>query len=141
MEYCNGPATSTYGAFRAANGHPAPYGVTYWEIGNEIWGNWVRGHSDAATYARNYRRYVDAMRRADSTIRFIAVGDNDMAWNRTVLLAVGRDVDFLSIHHYFGGDSTERDPRVLMPHPLEYERFYRKVDSLARALVPRRFGR
>ena len=138
VEYCNGPATSTYGAFRAANGHPAPYGVKYWEIGNEIWGNWVRGHSDAATYARNYRRYVDAMRRVDSTIRFIAVGDNDMAWNRTVLLAVGRDVDFLSIHHYFGGDSTERDPRVLMPHPLEYERFYRKVDSLARALVPGR---
>jgi len=22
------------------------------EIGNEIWGNWVRGHSDADTYAR-----------------------------------------------------------------------------------------
>ena len=52
VEYCNGPATSTYGAMRASNGHPEPYGVKYWEIGNEIWGDWVRGHSDAATYAR-----------------------------------------------------------------------------------------
>ena len=27
VEYCNGPATSKYGAMRAANGHPEPYGV------------------------------------------------------------------------------------------------------------------
>ncbi|HET7457790.1 MAG TPA: alpha-L-arabinofuranosidase C-terminal domain-containing protein, partial [Gemmatimonadaceae bacterium] len=136
VEYCNGPATSPQGARRAADGHPAPWGVKYWEIGNEIWGDWVRGHSDAATYARNYRRYVDAMRRADSTIRFVAVGDNDMAWNRTVLRAVGRDVDFLAIHHYFGFDSAQRDPRHLMTRPLYYERFYHAVDSLARADVP-----
>ena len=48
VEYCNGPATSRYGAMRAANGHPEPYRVKYWELGNEIWGDWVRGHSDAA---------------------------------------------------------------------------------------------
>ena len=66
VEYCNGPATSTYGKMRAANGHPEPYGVQYWEIGNEIWGDWVRGHSDATTYARNFNRYVagDARRRS-----------------------------------------------------------------------------
>ena len=138
VEYCNGAATSRYGALRAANGHPAPFGVRYWEVGNEIWGDWVRGHSDAATYARNFRRYADAMRRADSTIRLIAVGDNDMAWNRTVLRAVGRDVDYLAVHHYFGFDSAQRDPRVLMPRPLHYERFYRELDSLARAEVPGR---
>lgn len=136
VEYCNGAATTPNGALRAANGHPEPYGVKYWEIGNEIWGDWVRGHSDAATYARNFGRYADAMRRVDSTIRFIAVGDNDMAWNRTVLRAVGRDVDWLAIHHYFGHDSAQRDLRALMPRPLHYEHFYHEVDSLARAEVP-----
>lgn len=25
---------------RATNGHPAPYNITYWEIGNEVYGNW-----------------------------------------------------------------------------------------------------
>ena len=40
-------------AMRAQHGHPEPFGVKTWEIGNEIWGDWVRGHSDAATYARN----------------------------------------------------------------------------------------
>jgi alpha-L-arabinofuranosidase len=35
VEYLNGPATSEWGAKRAANGHPNPYGVKYIEIGNE----------------------------------------------------------------------------------------------------------
>jgi alpha-N-arabinofuranosidase len=136
VEYCNGPATSRHGAMRAANGHPAPFAVQYWEIGNEIWGDWVRGHSDAETYARNFRRYYDAMRAVDSTIRFIAVGDNDMAWNRTVLKRVGRLVDFLAIHHYYGHDSTQRDSRNLMARPLHFERFYREVERVAREEVP-----
>src|SRR6516162_6686244 len=51
VEYANGSSISKYGALRASNGHPEPYRVRYWEIGNEIWGDWVRGHSDAKAYA------------------------------------------------------------------------------------------
>jgi hypothetical protein len=60
----------------------------------------VRGHSNAEAYARNYKRYSDSMRAVDPTIRFIAVGDNDMEWNRTVLRRVGRYIDYLAIHHH-----------------------------------------
>jgi alpha-L-arabinofuranosidase len=35
IEYANGPATSPWGARRAAAGHPAPFGLTYLGIGNE----------------------------------------------------------------------------------------------------------
>jgi len=35
IEFCNGPADSPYGRRRAALGHAAPFGVTYWQIGNE----------------------------------------------------------------------------------------------------------
>ncbi|MHB1296301.1 MAG: alpha-L-arabinofuranosidase C-terminal domain-containing protein [Anaerolineae bacterium] len=35
IEYCNGSATTRYGAIRAAMGHPQPFGVRYWQIGNE----------------------------------------------------------------------------------------------------------
>lgn len=138
VEYCNGSATSRYGALRAANGQPEPYGVKYWEIGNEIWGDWVRGHSDAETYARNYGRYYDAMRAVDPTIRFIAVGDNDMAWNRTVLRRVGRHIDYLAIHHYYGRKPMAGDVRNLMARPLFYERFYARVAALLAAEVPDR---
>ena len=138
VEYCNGAPSTKYGAMRAANGHPAPYNVRYWEIGNEIWGGWVRGHSDAATYARNLNRYAEALRAVDPQIRLIAVGDNDMNWNRTVLAQAGAHIDYLAIHHYYGRNDTKGDPLNLMARPFHYERFYKEVAKLIRELVPGR---
>ena len=117
---------------RAANGHPEPYNVKYWEVGNEIWGSWVRGHSDAETYGRNYNRYHRAMRAVDPTIKFIAVGDNDMSWNRTVLKLAGERIDYLAIHHYYTSREMKGDPLNLMARPLFYERFYKQVEQLLR---------
>ena len=134
VEYCNGPATSKYGAMRAANGHPAPFGVKLWEVGNEIWGDWVRGHSDAETYARNYNRYAKAMRAVDPSIKLIAVGDNDMKWNRTVLRAAGENIDYLAIHHYYGRHEAGNDLSKLFARPLYFERFYQNMAQLLREL-------
>jgi len=130
VEYCNGPASTNYGAMRAANGHPAPFDVKFWEVGNEIWGDWVRGHSDAETYARNYNRYAKAMRAVDPSIKLIAVGDNDMKWNRTVLRAAGENIDYLAIHHYYGRHEAGNDTSKLLARPLFFERFYQDVAQL-----------
>ena len=132
VEYCNGPATSRYGALRAANGHPEPYRVRYWELGNEIWGDWVRGHSDAETYARNAVRYAQAMRAQDPALELIAVGDNDMGWNRTVLRIAAASFDYLAIHHYYGREGMAGDARNLMARPLFYERLYKDVEKAVR---------
>lgn len=43
VEYTNGPATSPMGKWRAQNGHRAPYGVKFWGIGNEPWGDYQMG--------------------------------------------------------------------------------------------------
>jgi alpha-N-arabinofuranosidase len=134
VEYCNGPASSKYGAMRAANGHAAPFNVKLWEVGNEIWGDWVRGHSDAETYARNYNRYAKAMRAVDPSIKLIAAGDNDMKWNRTVLSAAGANIDYLAIHHYYGRRELHGDASNLMARPLHLERFYREVEQMLREL-------
>jgi alpha-L-arabinofuranosidase len=138
VEYCNGPATSTYGAMRARNGQTEPYRVKYWEIGNEIWGDWVRGHSDAATYARNFTRYAAGMRAVDPSIQVIAVGDNDMGWNRTVLKLARQRADYLAIHHYYGRRDMGGDLRNLLARPLHYERFYGEVEAAWRELAPDR---
>jgi alpha-N-arabinofuranosidase len=119
---------------RAANGHAAPFGVKLWEVGNEIWGDWVRGHSDAETYARNYNRYANAMRAVDPSIKLIAVGDNDMKWNRTVLRAAGANIDYLAIHHYYGRHEAGNDLSKLLARPLFFERFYQDVAQLLREL-------
>ena len=138
VEYANGSTSSRHGAMRVANGNPDPFKVKYWEIGNEIWGDWVRGHSDADTYAANYKRYAAAMSGVDPSIRLIAVGDNNMEWNRTVLGAAGPQIDYLAIHHYYGAAEMGGDPSNLMAHALSYERFYKQVTELMREVVPGR---
>lgn len=138
VEYCNGPASSNYGAMRAAGGHPEPYAVKYWEVGNEIWGNWVRGHSDATRYAENFNRYAAAMHSVDPTIRLIGVGDNDLTWNRTVLRRAGKRMDYLAIHHYYTAKETQGDPRNLMARPLYYQNFYDTMRGLLREAAPGR---
>lgn len=135
VDYMNGPPSSKYGALRAANGHREPFGVKTWELGNEIWGDWVRGHSDAATYARNYLRYRDAMRAVDPSIRFIAVGRDRTDWNELLLELAGRHIELLSIHHY-DGPTEQQDVRWLMARPLHWEAYYRELGEQMRAWVP-----
>lgn len=138
VEYVNGAATTKHGALRTTHGNPQPFGVRTWELGNEIWGDWVRGHSDADTYARNFLRYREAMLAVDPSIRLIAVGDNDMKWNRTVLTGTGGQFDYLAIHHYYGLRDVEREYANLMARPLFYERFYRDVARAISELAPKR---
>ncbi len=59
IEYANGPTTSKWGAERAKNGHPAPFGLKYVEIGNEN-GGWFHGGNEA--YAPRYRLIYDAIK-------------------------------------------------------------------------------
>ena len=110
----------------------------YWEIGNEIWGDWVRGHSDATTYANNLNRYVEKMKAIDPSIKIIATGDNDLDWNRTVLKIAGRNIDYLAVHHYYGPKEMNGDANNLRARPLHYERFYREMQQIIREMVPGR---
>ncbi len=138
VEYANGDASTRFGALRARDGHPEPFGVVYWEIGNEIWGDWVRGHSDAETYATNARRYIRAMKAVDPSIRIIAVGDEDPQWNRTVLREMGGEIDLLSIHHYRPKPDDPSGFGALMARPLVYEQLYGSVRAMIEEIVPGR---
>ncbi len=53
IEYCNGSADTPYGRIRAAMGHPEPFAVRYWQIGNEQEG--APYEQVLATYARAIR--------------------------------------------------------------------------------------
>ncbi len=59
MEYCNRADDTTIARERAANGHPEPYNVKYWGIGNEVWAG--GGTMTPSTYMDEYRRFSSAM--------------------------------------------------------------------------------
>jgi alpha-N-arabinofuranosidase len=112
VEYCNSPAGSTAGAKqRAAQGHPEPYDVRYWGVGNESWG--CGGNMTPEEYATEYRRYTawlpqyrDAQGH-DQHLDLVVSGpsDRDVEWTRKVLhsLAAKGRIDSaygLSLHYY-----------------------------------------
>ena len=105
------------------------YGVKYWEIGNEIYGNgyytpywnWETdlhftdqtpenrvGNSSLspATYGQNVNAYVSAMKAVDPSIKVGAVmelADGSLSstdWNSNVLSQCGNSVDFVVMHWY-----------------------------------------
>ena len=93
VEYCNGDSNTKFGALRAANGHPEPYNIKTWFVGNEQFGNWQDGHVDAETYARRYLAFSKAMLAVDPDLYLPAVGvpsDQYSHWNRRVLELAGK---------------------------------------------------
>jgi alpha-N-arabinofuranosidase len=138
VEYANGPAESKYGRMRATDGYPEPNHVTYWEIGNEIFGDWEIGHTSAETYAHSLNRYVAAMKAVDPGIKIIASGSENLEWNRTLLTLAGQNIDYVAIHHYYGESEMKGDTGNLLAHPLSYGRFYGEMRQMLRQLAPAR---
>jgi alpha-L-arabinofuranosidase len=101
VRYCNDPADSEFGKRRAANGHPEPYAIEVWEVGNELWGNWQIGNTTADVYAGRYDVFAKAMRQADESILLMANG-NTLEWDRTVVNNATEPLDMLTIHRLVG---------------------------------------
>ncbi|MGG6311501.1 alpha-L-arabinofuranosidase C-terminal domain-containing protein [Paenibacillus macerans] len=102
IEYCNGGIDTPMGALRAENGHPEPYNVRYWEIGNEVWGGWQVGTCSAERFAERSVAFAEAMKAADPSIVILACGHTDQEWNRAVLDIAGEHIDYLTLHLYHG---------------------------------------
>lgn len=75
VEYCNGDASTPMGKQRAANGHPEPYRVKFWGIGNEAWGySYQYGAVKLSQFEYKHNQFAKAMKQVDPTIKLIASG-------------------------------------------------------------------
>ena len=74
VEYTNGPVTTPMGKWRAANGHPRPYNVKLWGIGNEPWGDYQMGSMSVEQFELKHNLFAKAMRSVDPSIKLIAGG-------------------------------------------------------------------
>lgn len=99
VEYVNGPADTAMGKQRAANGHPKPYNVEWWGIGNEMYGDWQLGHMSLGHYAQKHNRFAIAMRKADPSIKIVGVGDAG-PWSEGMLMSCAGYMDLISEHFY-----------------------------------------
>jgi alpha-N-arabinofuranosidase len=74
IEYMNGSVNTRLGAMRAQNGHPEPYHVKFWDIGNEPYGNWQIGRTDLKYFVLKTNEFAKAMRKVDPSITLLASG-------------------------------------------------------------------
>ena len=126
----DGPVPTYPGA--SAKGHD--YGIRYWEIGNELYGDgtygatWEVNHKshDPSSYANGVVSYSAAMKAVDPAIRIGAVltapgnwpdgqvnAASPQSWNDTVLSLACGSLDFVSIHWYPQGPTGESDAALL----------------------------
>ncbi|WP_449437429.1 family 16 glycoside hydrolase [Pedobacter steynii] len=71
VEYLNGSVNTEWGAKRAKNGHPKPYGVKYIEIGNEeviFNGDNRKAYEE---YVTRFNLLHTAMKQKDSSLKFV----------------------------------------------------------------------
>ena len=99
LEYANGAAYTTQGKIRAANGHPEPYGVKHWCIGNEMYGDWQIGHMSTDKYALKNNEFVDAFRKFDPNMTLVSVGAVG-AWDELIMRQCADHMDWVSEHFY-----------------------------------------
>jgi alpha-L-arabinofuranosidase len=71
VEYLNGAASTYWGSMRAKNGHPEPYRIKYWNIGNEPWGTFQIGYTELKYFVIKNNDFAREMRKVDPTITLI----------------------------------------------------------------------
>ena len=125
-----GPVPTYAGASR--NGHN--FGIKYWEIGNELYGDgtygatWEVNHNahDPSTYANGVVNFSAAMKAVDPTIKIGVVltapgnwpdgqtnASSPQPWNDTVLPIACPSIDFVDVHWYAQGPTGESDAALL----------------------------
>lgn len=126
VEYCNGSTDTRMGQLRAEHGHPRPYDVTYWEIGNELFGTWQTHWTTPAGNADRYRRFREAMLDVDPSIEVSAVGNRnspDDAWNDRLIETAGDELETITDHVLAGGTvDSGTDPNELFEAFMSYSR-------------------
>ncbi len=99
VEYVNGSVDTPMGKLRAENGHPEPWGVKWFAVGNEMYGDWQLGHMPLEKYVQKHNDVVEAMRRVDPSIEPVAVGSMG-EWSEAMLRQCANHMSLLSEHVY-----------------------------------------
>ena len=100
VEYCN-QDQGRWARLRAANGHPHPYRVRYWSIGNENYGDWEIGTKTTEEWGLFVRETAKMIRRVDPSTVLLAAALPDTVWTKHLLNAAGHNLNMVSIHGYY----------------------------------------
>jgi alpha-N-arabinofuranosidase len=159
VEYTNGATTTPMGKWRVANGHPQPYNVKLWGVGNEPWGDYQMGSMSLPQFELKHNLFAKEMRKVDPSIKLIAGGampdvmeGADQArringqyvpdylstadWTGQMLLNCLDNIDMVSEHYYASGDQhtdMKLQKKVPINPPLSFIEWQRAPAVQVRA--------
>lgn len=140
LDYTNGTDLTDDVRRRHENGHPEPYNVRYWGIGNEQWGFWEAGHMDARAYAAQLHNWAQFMKKLDPSIRPIGIGSaaaKDPEWDLEVVTRSGHLIDYLTLHIYGHAFNTRDDYYNVVSLPIYVEERIRTMAGVIEVGIQR----
>ena len=138
VEYCNFPGGTELSDRRRKNGHEQPFGIHTWCLGNEMDGPWQIGHKTAEEYGRAACEAAKIMKLVDPSIEVIACGSSHSGmdtfgwWEMEVLDRCYEQVDYLSLHSYYGNRSN--DTAEYLGCSRDMDGFIRSVEAICDAM-------
>ena len=101
VEYVTFGGRSPMADLRRANGREDPWKISFWGVGNEVWG--CGGNMRPAYYADIYRQYRSYLRNyGDNRLFRVACGANEgnYEWTEVLMREAGSLMEGLSLHFY-----------------------------------------
>ncbi|WP_332238684.1 arabinosylfuranosidase ArfA [Sporolactobacillus sp. KGMB 08714] len=146
VEYCNFPRGTYYSDLRRRNGRSQPFAIHTWCLGNEMDGPWEIGMQTANEYGHLANETAKAMKRVDESIELVACGSSSIEnptfgeWEKTVLDQCYDNVDYLSLHRYYGYYNDD-DPAELdnyLGKNIDLNQFIKGVVAICDAVKARK---
>lgn len=128
VHYLIDPPTTPWGRMRAANGHPDPYDVPYFQIDNEPMNHGLTPDQ----YAEIVNVYGRRLRQIAPDARIVAGGQkrsNDMVWSQKVIDLAGDHFDILGVHNYeYEPESFQTGVRRIQDYLVKLRDYVRKSE-------------
>ena len=131
VEYCNHKSGTYWSDKRISNGAADPFNIKLWCLGNEMDGPWQTGAKTAIEYGRIANEASKVMKWVDDSIETVVCGSSGSTmptfgeWEYQVLTECYRNVDYVSLHRYYG--NPHNDTPDFLAASLDLDEFIKTV--------------
>jgi alpha-N-arabinofuranosidase len=150
LQYLTSDKPTALTAERARNGHPDPWKIAYFAVGNETWG--CGGNMRVDHYVDVFRQYATFLKTPEGARpALVASGghDEDTSWTEGLAAKGGSDISAISFHYYTipGENWRHKGPAVgfgaeqwisTLAHTLRMEDFIRANSLIMDKYDPQR---
>ena len=141
VEYCNHKSGTYWSDKRITNGAADPFNIKLWCLGNEMDGPWQTGAKTAVEYGRLANEASKVMKWVDDSIETVVCGSSGSTmptfgeWEYQVLTECYRNVDYVSLHRYYG--NPHNDTPDFLASTLDLDDFIKTVAAICDAVRAR----